>query len=64
MFSEERNQGVSVKNVSLNEELGQIEYVFSDKTGTLTKNQMEFKIALIGNHVYGDEELIKKCELH
>lgn len=41
--------------------MGQIQYVFSDKTGTLTKNQMEFKIALIGDYVYGDEDLIKKC---
>jgi P-type E1-E2 ATPase len=54
MYSEERKQGVTVKTVSLNEELGQIQYVFSDKTGTLTKNQMEFKIALIGDYVYGD----------
>ncbi len=53
-----------MKNVGLNEELGQIEYVFSDKTGTLTKNQMEFKISLIGNYIYGDEQLIKKCDLN
>ncbi len=28
---------------NLNEDLGQIEYVFTDKTGTLTCNEMEFR---------------------
>jgi phospholipid-transporting ATPase len=36
----------SVQSSSLNEELGQIDYVFSDKTGTLTQNLMEFKKTL------------------
>jgi hypothetical protein len=33
---------------NLNEDLGQIEYVFSDKTGTLTRNIMELKQCYIG----------------
>lgn len=36
------------------QELGQIEYVFSDKTGTLTQNVMEFNKCSIYGKCYGD----------
>ena len=49
MYDPIRNNYPQVKNSGLIEELGQIHYLFSDKTGTLTKNVMKAKAMSIGN---------------
>ena len=42
-----------VNSSNLNEELGSVEYIFSDKTGTLTCNVMEFKNVVVDGQGYG-----------
>ncbi|NWQ66844.1 AT8B3 ATPase, partial [Neopipo cinnamomea] len=41
------------RSTSLNDQLGQIEYIFSDKTGTLTQNIMSFKKCCVSGTIYG-----------
>ncbi|ODV63577.1 aminophospholipid translocase that localizes primarily to the plasma membrane [Ascoidea rubescens DSM 1968] len=41
------------KSWNISDDLGQIEYIFSDKTGTLTQNVMEFKKCSINTKSYG-----------
>jgi P-type E1-E2 ATPase len=43
-------QAVS-RSLNLHEDLGQIKYIFSDKTGTLTKNKMIMQTLVIGTDV-------------
>ena len=54
MFFVEDMQYGLCRNSDLIEELGQVEFVFSDKTGTLTQNKMEFKKCQVGQSTYGD----------
>ncbi|XP_042008673.1 phospholipid-transporting ATPase 3-like isoform X2 [Salvia splendens] len=53
MYDAESNTPALARTSNLNEELGQVEYIFSDKTGTLTRNLMEFFKCSIGGEVYG-----------
>jgi len=53
LYFEAIDRPAVVKCGDLNEDLGQIEYIFSDKTGTLTENQMEFKRCYVEGRVYG-----------
>ncbi|XP_034990032.1 phospholipid-transporting ATPase IF isoform X5 [Zootoca vivipara] len=52
LYHEETNEKAQVNTSDLNEELGQVEYVFTDKTGTLTENVMQFRECSINGIKY------------
>ncbi|TRY65331.1 hypothetical protein DNTS_002215, partial [Danionella cerebrum] len=53
MYYAETDTPAMARTSNLNEELGQVKYLFSDKTGTLTCNIMNFKKCTIAGITYG-----------
>ncbi|XP_062717101.1 probable phospholipid-transporting ATPase IA isoform X7 [Aedes albopictus] len=56
MYHEESDTPAMARTSNLNEELGMVKYIFSDKTGTLTRNVMEFKKCSVARTIYTPEE--------
>ncbi|XP_069753203.1 phospholipid-transporting ATPase IF isoform X3 [Narcine bancroftii] len=52
LYHEDSGQRAQVNTSDLNEELGQVEYVLTDKTGTLTENEMKFRECSINGLKY------------
>jgi magnesium-transporting ATPase (P-type) len=54
MYSDVKGLALEVRSQMLNEDLGQVEYVLSDKTGTMTQNSMDFRVLVLADPA-GDE---------
>ncbi|VDK71167.1 unnamed protein product [Onchocerca ochengi] len=53
LYDEHSDTKAVVRSSNLNSQLGQVRYIISDKTGTLTQNKMRFKMCTIGGIMYG-----------
>ena len=54
MYYDRLDYPCTPKSWNISDDLGQIEYIFSDKTGTLTQNVMEFRKCTINSIPYGE----------
>lgn len=66
MYHEESDTPATARTSSLVEELGQVDYIFSDKTGTLTCNVMDFRMSSVAGRgfaqVVSDDKKLRRDE--
>ncbi|KAM6107225.1 phospholipid-transporting ATPase IK [Pterocles gutturalis] len=67
MYYAAKDIPAKARSTSLNDQLGQIEYIFSDKTGTLTQNVMSFKKCCVNGIIYAaspsSRQALANCSL-
>ncbi|XP_078587459.1 phospholipid-transporting ATPase VA-like [Branchiostoma floridae x Branchiostoma japonicum] len=72
LYEHSSDTSLQCRALNITEDLGQIQYVFSDKTGTLTENMMVFRRCTVGGKDYAHtikdemkgEEALRKSVVH
>ncbi|XP_075398836.1 phospholipid-transporting ATPase VB [Tenrec ecaudatus] len=62
LYDEETHVPIQCRALNITEDLGQIQYIFSDKTGTLTENKMVFRRCSILGSEFSHQENAKRLK--
>ncbi|XP_032995695.1 probable phospholipid-transporting ATPase VB isoform X1 [Lacerta agilis] len=64
LYNEELDLPIQCRALNITEDLGQIQYIFSDKTGTLTENKMVFRRCTIDGREFSHQENARRLETY
>ncbi|XP_023791890.1 probable phospholipid-transporting ATPase VB [Cyanistes caeruleus] len=63
LYDEEADLPIQCRTLTITEDLGQIQYIFSDKTGTLTENKMVFRRCTVDGIEFSHQENDRRLKI-